>query len=133
MSGDNIYGRSHGCPALGLRLESATRNPDLQALIHAREMATRNMNDHQYRAFLQSKEGKKRWADHANYYDNNGKKVSNVCSKVPSGPIFVEPLKPTNLNKGWLKAAGIHTECYTYNVGKKPYNPRCNDSHSVDK
>jgi hypothetical protein len=133
MSGDNIYGRSHGCPALGLRLESATRNPDLQASIHANEMSKRNMTDHQYRAFLQSKEGKKRWKDHSTFYNNNGKVVKNECDRVPGGFINVEPLNPTNLNREWLNNAGIHSECYTYNIGKKPYNPMCDDSHSVDK
>ena len=133
MSGDNIYGRSHGCPALGLRLEGLPRNPDLQAYIHANQMSKRNMTDHQYRAFLQSKEGKERWIDHARTYTNSGKIVKNECDKNPGGSINVEPLNPTNLNREWLNNAGIHSECYTYNVGKKPYNPMCNDSYSVDK
>ena len=133
MSGDNIYGRSHGCPALGSRLEGVTRNPELQAHIHAKEMAKRNMSDHEYRAFLQSKGGKSRWREHAKSYSNNGKLISNECLTPPGGAINVAPLDPTNLNREWLNNAGIHSECYTYNIGKKPYNPMCDDSHSVDR
>jgi len=127
MSGDNIFGLSNGCPALGMTLFPFTRRLP-QNRVHAIRMKKLKKNDHQYRQWMQTKKGAMIvLKEDASGIGNNFKTHIQECTKVPHGNIDVGNLDSTNLNSDWFKNAGIHSTCQYYD------NPRCDDSYPVDE